>query len=42
MAAAVSVDFLSVLLLLGGRGRGRGGGRLQSFMRGLLPEFNTC
>ncbi len=39
MAAAVSVVFAFVVVVVGGRRRKRG--RLQSFMRGLLPEFNT-
>lgn len=38
MAAVGSV---AVAVVLGGRRR-RGGGRSQSLMRGLRPEFNTC
>ena len=42
MAADVSVDFFLLLLLEEEGDEEDEDGRLQSFMRGLLPEFNTC
>lgn len=43
MAAALSLLTAVSAVVIGGgnRRRGGGGGGLQSFMRGLLPEFNT-